>query len=94
MTHLTATLWTALPDDLHHHGDPSAWAKMTRPGQAMHSFLEAAFFDDHGNLWLSDVPYGRVFRVSPDGAWHVMHQIEGEPHAMRFGPDGQPVAVD
>jgi len=94
MTQLTATLWTELPDDLHHRGEPSDWAKMTRPGQAMHSFLEAAFFDKDGNLWQSDVPYGRVFRVSPAGDWTQMHQIDGEPHAIRIAPDGRRIAVD
>lgn len=91
---LTATPFAKLPDEHHHAGEPSAWAKLTRPGQLMHSFLEAAFFDDTRNLWLSDVPYGRVFRVSPDGAWDVMNQIEGEPHAMRIAPDGRHIAVD
>jgi gluconolactonase len=94
MTHLSATLWTSLPDDLHHRGEPSNWAKMTRPGQAMHSFLEAAFFDDTGTMWLSDVPYGRVFTISPSGDWTIMHRIDGEPHAMRIAPDGQRIAVD
>jgi len=94
MTQLTAKEWTALPADLHHTGEPSAWAKMTRPGQAMHSFLEAAFFDANGNLWLSDVPYGRVFCVSPTGEWRLVYQIDGEPHAMRIAPDGRHIAVD
>lgn len=94
MTQLTATLWTELPAALHHTGEPSAWAKMTRPGQPMHSFLEAAFFDADGDLWLSDVPYGRVFRVSPKGEWVTEHQIDGEPHAMRIAPDGRRIAVD
>ena len=94
MIHLTASPWTALPDALHHTGEPSAWAKMTRPDQPMHSFLEAAFFDNVGAMWLSDVPYGRVFRVSPAGEWEVMHQFEGEPHAMRLAPDGRRIAVD
>lgn len=94
MTILTAKLLTALPTDLHHKGAPSAWAEMTRPGQKMHSFLEAAFFDAHGNLWLSDVPYGRVFSVSPAGEWTVEHKIDGEPHAMRLAPDGRRIAVD
>jgi len=91
---LTAQPFTTLPDELHHKGLPSAWAKMTRPGQNMHSFLEGAFFDDAQNLWLADVPYGRVFRVSPTGDWQVMHTIEGEPHAMRIAPDGRHIAVD
>ena len=69
---LTATPWTELPDTLRHKGESSAWAKMTRPDQPMHSFLEAAFFQD-GNLWLSDVPYGRVFKVSPAGAVSYTH---------------------
>jgi gluconolactonase len=60
----------------------------------MHSFLEAAFIDDRGALWLSDVPYGRVFRVSDTNHWDVMHHITGEPHAMRIAPDGRHIAVD
>nr|WP_306268866.1 SMP-30/gluconolactonase/LRE family protein [Pararhizobium sp. IMCC3301] len=91
---LTACLFTKLPDALHHKGVPSAWARMTRPGQDMHSFLEGAFFDAARNLWLSDVPYGRVFRVSPGGDWDVMHQFAGEPHCMRISPDGRHIAVD
>lgn len=94
MSVLQATLWGELPADLHHTGKPSAWAQMTRPGQPMHSFLEAAFFDADRNLWLSDVPYGRIFRISPEGAWALEHQIDGEPHAMRLCPAGQRIAVD
>ena len=91
---LTAELFATLPDALHHRGEPSPWAKMTRPGQQMHSFLEAAFFDDERNLWLSDVPYGRVFRIAPNGEWDTVHKIDGEPHAMRIAPDGRHIAVD
>ena len=91
---LTAVPVFRLPEEYRHMGEPSAWAKMTRPGQSMHSFLEAAFFDADGNLWLSDVPYGRVFKVSPEGHWSLAHQIDGEPHAMRITPDGRHIAVD
>ena len=91
---LTAEPFATLPDALHHRGTPSAWARMTRPGQPMHSFLESAFFDDDRSLWLSDVPYGRVFRVAPDGGWRVEHDYDGAPHAMRILPDGRRVAVD
>lgn len=90
----TAQPQAVLPDALHYKGAPSAWAKMTRPGSSMHSFLEGAFFDADRNLWLSDVPYGRVFRISPAGDWEVVHQYDGEPHSMRIAPDGRHVAVD
>lgn len=94
MIYLTAEPALTLPEEYRHRGEPSAWAKMTRPGQPMHSFLEAAFFDAARNLWLSDVPYGRVFRISPQGDWQQMHRIDGEPHAMRIAPDGRHIAVD
>ncbi|WP_394198503.1 SMP-30/gluconolactonase/LRE family protein [Litoreibacter albidus] len=95
MSVLTATPLTELPAPLHHTGEPSDWAKMTRPGQKMHSFLEAAFYDEDGNLWLSDVPYGRVFCIDKSGEWTLAHQIDGEPHAMRLAPkDGRHIAVD
>jgi gluconolactonase len=91
---LTAQPFATLPDEHRHKGEPSAWAKLTRPGQPMHSFLEAAFFDGASNLWLADVPYGRVFCVSAKGEWNLMHQIAGEPHAMRIAEDGRHIAVD
>ena len=91
---LTAVPAFRLPENYRHMGEPSAWAKMTRPGEPIHSFLEAAFFDAEANLWLSDVPYGRVFKVSPEGDWSLVHQVDGEPHAMRIAPDGQHIAVD
>ncbi len=94
MTRLTATLRTQLPDHLHHRGAPSEWAKMTRPGQSMHSFLEAAFFDQNGDLWLCDVANGRVFRVSAAGDWTLQHHIDGHPHAMRIAQDGRHIAAD
>jgi len=91
---LTAELFAKLPEALRHKGEPSQWAKMTRPGMSIDSFLEAAFFDEAGNLWLSDVPYGRIFRVWPNGDWETVHQIDGEPHAMRIAPDGRHIATD
>jgi len=91
---LNAIFLCSLPESYRHRGKPSPWAEMTRPGQKMHSFLEGAFFDSKQNLWLSDVPYGRVFRISPEGNWRVMHHIDGEPHSMRITKDGRHIAVD
>lgn len=86
--------FTSLPDAFHHMGEPSRWARMTRPGQSMHSFLDGGFFDADDHLWLSDVPYGRVFRITPSGEWQVVHHYDGEPHAMRIAPDGRHIIAD
>lgn len=77
-----ASLFTALPEALHYRGEPTEWVRTTRPGQRLHSFLEAPCYDGEGNLWLVDVPYGRLFRISPTGEWTVAYTYPGEPHGL------------
>lgn len=91
---LTAQLWSRLPDDLHHRGEPNDWVKMTRPGQSLHSFLEGPEFDNDGNLWLVDVPYGRIFKIDSVGNWGLHHQYDGEPHSIKQKSDGNFVLTD
>ncbi|GGE48456.1 hypothetical protein GCM10007276_27010 [Agaricicola taiwanensis] len=91
---LTAECLTQLPADLHYRGEPNAWVRMTRPGQRLHSFLEGMCFDASGQLWLVDVPYGRIFRISADGAWTLAHGYDGEPHSLKPMRDGCFALVD
>ena len=86
---VVAELFTALPDALHYRGEPTEWVRTTRPGKRLHSFLEAPCFDQAGDLWLVDVPYGRLFRVTPDGGWTIAYQYDGEPHGLARLPDGR-----
>ncbi|TVR07579.1 MAG: SMP-30/gluconolactonase/LRE family protein [Salinarimonadaceae bacterium] len=80
---IRAELFTRLPESLHHCGEPTEWVRVTRPGQRLHSFLEGPCFDAQGRLWLVDVPYGRIFRIEPDGGWTQAFAYDGEPHAIR-----------
>ena len=89
-----ARLFTRLPEALHWTGEPNDWVRATRPGQRLHSFLEGPCFDAAGNLWLADAPYGWLFRVAPDGSWHLAFQYDGEPHALRPLEDGSFVIAD
>lgn len=83
-----ANAFTALPEALRHRGAPSRWARQARPGQELHSFLEAPVFDADGNLWLVDVAFGRLFRIDPDGHWDTVCTYEGEPHGIAPLDDG------
>ncbi len=94
VTPFDADLHTRLPTALHHIGSPSAWARMTRPGETMHSFLEGIVFDDNDCMWLADVPYGRIFKVNPAGTWTLVHADDGEPHSLRPLADGRFAVVD
>ncbi len=78
-----ATLFAQLPRELHHEGEPNAWVRMTRPGERLHSFLEGPCFADDGALWLVDIPYGRIFRIAPNGAWTLALAYDGEPHSLK-----------
>lgn len=89
-----AELFTRLPEALHWTGEPTDWVRTTRPGQRLHSFLEGPCFDADGHLWLADVPYGRLFRIAPDGSWQLAFAYDGEPHSLRPRGDGTWLVVD
>jgi gluconolactonase len=77
------TLFTAMPDGLR-RPRRSTWADANRGGAATDSFLEGPVFDGAGNLYVSDIPWGRIFRIDPQGAWALVAEYDGEPNGMKF----------
>lgn len=73
---------------------PSAWAEWNRAGRPVDSFLEGPVFDEDGNLLVTDIPFGRIFRISPSGEWELLLQYEGWPNGMKQAPDGRFVITD
>lgn len=74
------SLLSRLPDALRRLR-PTAWADANRAGQAVDSFLEGPCFDAAGNLYCTDIPHGRVFRVS-GSHWEVVAEYEGWPNGL------------
>ena len=64
---IEAEVWTAMPREFRRAGAAPPWAAANYAGQPCDSFLEGPSFDRDGNLWLVDIPYGRIFRVSSAG---------------------------
>jgi gluconolactonase len=54
-----------------------------------HSFLEGPSFDRDGNLYVTDIPHGRIFRVSPKGEMDVAAEYDGEPNGLKIHKDGR-----
>jgi gluconolactonase len=77
------TLFTAMPDGLR-RPRRSTWADANRGGAATDSFLEGPVFDGAGNLYVSDIPWGRIFRIDLQGAWALVAEYDGEPNGMKF----------
>jgi len=62
----------------------TAWSDANLGGREVDSFLEGPVFDDTGNLYVTDIPFGRVFRIDPQGEWDLVAQWDGEPNGMKF----------
>lgn len=57
---VTAEVFTRLPDRFR-KVRPTAWANANRGGHAIDSFLEGPVFDRAGRLYVTDIPFGRIF---------------------------------
>jgi gluconolactonase len=76
-------LFTRMPDALR-RPERSTWADANRGGQITDSFLEGPVFDKAGNLYVCDIPFGRIFRIDPAGSWTLVAEYDGEPNGMKF----------
>lgn len=50
--------------------------------------------DRDGNLWVTDIPCGRAFRVSPEGDWRLVTEYDGWPNELKIHRDGQIYIAD
>lgn len=85
--------FTAMPADLR-RAERSEWSDANRGGMVTDSFLEGPVFDDAGNLYVSDIPWGRIFRIDPQGAWSLVAEYDGEPNGMKFLDAGTLLITD
>lgn len=81
-------VYTRIPEHLKRYDASSEWIAANKPGQSVPSFLEGPLFDGDGNLFVTDIPHGRIFRIDEQGGWEIIADYDGWPNGMRFGPDG------
>ncbi len=91
---LTAEVWTRVPDNLRKRGRRTDWTDAGRMGDNPHSFLEGPSFDRQGNLYVVDIPFGRVFRISPAAEWSVVTEYDGNPNGLKLHRDGRIFLAD
>ena len=84
----------AMPEHLRKTNVRSVWADANRGGRAVDSFLEGPVVDASGNLYVTDIPFGRIFRITPSLAWEVVAEYGGEPNGMKFLDDEHLVVTD
>lgn len=86
-------VFARLPESLRIRDRRSGWA-FGKGDEPLHSFLEGPSFDRAGNLYLVDIPYGRILRVSPAAEWDVVAEYDGWPNGLKIHADGRIFIAD
>jgi gluconolactonase len=89
-----ARVFATLPASFSGANRKSAWVDVQFHGAPTASFLEGPSFDTDGNLWVVDIPWGRIFRITPDGVVHLAAEYDGEPNGLKFHKDGRAFITD
>jgi gluconolactonase len=89
-----STIFATMPEELQLLDRPSKMAQDIFRGRPLGSFLEGPSFDRDGNLYAVDIAHGRVFRVSPAGAFTVVADYDGSPNGLKVHKDGRIFVAD
>lgn len=91
---IAADPFSSMPAKFRRGGEHTAWADANKGGAAIDCFLEGPSFDRAGNLYVVDIPFGRVFRISPAGDWTLVVEYDGWPNGLRIASDGRIFIAD
>lgn len=90
---IQAELYVRIPDDLRCIDKDTEW----RGGfarQFQHIFLEGPVVDDNGNLYIVDVPYGRILKINPKKNITIVAEWDGEPNGLAATENGRLIIAD
>jgi gluconolactonase len=87
-------VFARMPDDLRIRGRRSRWLDIQFHGKDTGCFLEGPSFDRAGNLYVVDIPWGRIFRISPQGEFSLVAEYDGEPNGLKVHRDGRIFIAD
>lgn len=91
---LEARIFSKVPDELRRPDAQPEWAIYNRPDRRADVFLEGPSFDREGNLWMVDVPHGRILVLTADGIWRVRCEYDGWPNGLKIHHDGRIFIAD
>src|ERR1700759_1113351 len=87
-------LFSTMPESFRRKGGATAWADANRPGAPTDSFVEGPSFDASGNLYIVDIPFGRIFKITPDAQWSLASEYDGWPNGLKIARDGRILVAD
>jgi gluconolactonase len=87
-------VFSAMPEKFRRKGVASEWGNANKPGLPTDCFIEGPSFDASGQLFIVDIPFGRIFRISPNGEWTLVVEYDGWPNGLKIAPDGRILIAD
>jgi gluconolactonase len=87
-------VFSSMPEAFRRKVVRTEWADANRPGQATDCFIEGPSFDADGNLYVVDIPFGRIFKIAPGGQWSLAAEYEGWPNGLKISPQGRILVAD
>jgi gluconolactonase len=82
-------IFARVPDSLRARENPRR-----QSGVARDCFLEGPSVDRDGNLYVTNIPYGQIFKVSPRGEFTLVATYDGEPNGLKIHRDGRIFIAD
>jgi gluconolactonase len=89
-----AEMFSAMPENFRRKGVRTDWADANRPGATVDCFIEGPSFDADGNLYIVDIPFGRIFKIAPDKNWSLAIEYQGWPNGLKIARDGRILVAD
>jgi hypothetical protein len=90
---VTAQLFIRIPEELRCKDRDSEWrGGFSRTFQNI--FLEGPVCTTSGDLYVVDIPYGRILRISPAKEVTVEAEWDGEPNGLAVDPEGRIAIAD
>lgn len=87
-------VFCSVPQRYRKRSQTAEWLRVQKRAAHADSFLEGPSFDRDGNLYVTDIPYGRIFRISPQGDFDLVAEYDGEPNGLKLHADGRIFIAD
>jgi gluconolactonase len=81
-------VFAVVPEELRREAQNVAWINAMRDGKHTNCFIEGPAFDRDGNLFVCDIPFGRILKFDRSGRASVVARYQGEPCGLAIDRNG------
>jgi len=89
---ITAEIYYNIPSSLRRQ-EPTEWAQGF-PHKLEGVFLEGPVVNQQGDLFIVDIPYGRILKIDSNKNAETCAEWDGEPNGLAIMHDGRIIVAD